>query len=90
MMEKIVHTAKQTVKAIVDIASALPGALSWLGAAGEVAVIVGSLSGVGGAALGLDQKSKKLPARPSPPFIRECDFLIGSFACDARHWTSIP
>jgi hypothetical protein len=66
MIEKIVHTAKQTVKAIVDIASALPGALSWLGAAGEVEVIVGSLSGVGGAALGWI-KNKKLPARPSPP-----------------------
>ncbi|EHK53829.1 hypothetical protein MAXJ12_28293 [Mesorhizobium alhagi CCNWXJ12-2] len=43
---------------MVDMASALPGALSWLGAAREVAVIVGSLNGVGGAALGLDQKQK--------------------------------
>jgi hypothetical protein len=34
-------------------------------------------------------ETKKLPARLSPPYIRECDFLIGSFAWGARHWTPI-
>jgi hypothetical protein len=34
-------------------------------------------------------KTEKLPARLSPPYIRECDFLIGSFAWGARHWTPI-
>ncbi|BCH13368.1 hypothetical protein MesoLjLa_02190 [Mesorhizobium sp. L-2-11] len=40
MIENIVHTAKQTVKAMVDITSACRGALSWLGAAGRFAVNV--------------------------------------------------
>ncbi|WP_245278541.1 hypothetical protein [Mesorhizobium sp. LSHC420B00] len=39
MIEKIVHTAKQTVKAMVDMTSACRGALSWLGAAGRFTVI---------------------------------------------------
>jgi hypothetical protein len=42
MMEKIVHTAKHTVKAMVDMTSACRGALSWLGEAGRFAVMVGS------------------------------------------------
>ena len=81
MMEKIVHTAKQTVKAMVDMRRARPEALSWRGLAGKVAVIVGSgLCGVGDAALHWIAKTKKPPARSSRPLIRDRVYLIGSFA----------
>ena len=58
MIEKIVHTAKQTVKAMVDMVSARVA--GWSVRMGSL--ILCSMGGVGGAALWL--KTKKLPARP--------------------------
>ena len=59
MIEKIVHTAKQTVKAMVDMVSAR---CRWLVGEELGSLILCSMGGVGGAALWL--KTKKLPARP--------------------------
>ena len=77
MIEKIVHTAKQTVKAIVDMESARvagPGRGRGMGS-----LIRCSMGGVGGAALWL--KTKKLPARPLASVHPGCaEDLIGSFA----------
>ena len=61
MMEKIVQTAKQTVKASVDMDNARVAARSWLDGSWAGSVISCSIDGVGGAALWL--KTKKPPAR---------------------------
>jgi hypothetical protein len=84
MIEKIVQTAKQTVKAMVDIESArvgeVPGLSTW-----GICVILSSFAAREVA--GLKIAKKKLPARGRVrhPGSR---FLIGSFASGgARHWT---
>jgi hypothetical protein len=85
MMEKIVHTAKQTVKAIVDIDRARPAARSWVEGIVAGLIMYRSIGGVRGAALWLKTKSRR-PGLPRPD-IRLRRNLIGGFAWRARHWT---
>ena len=69
MMEKTVHTAKQTVKARVEMASARVASL--LGVDSVCSVIPCSMDGMGHAALWLKTKGCR-PGR-SRPFIRGRD-----------------
>ena len=78
MIEKIVHTAKQTVKAMVDMARAR-GSLVLARAEDGHRVIRCSMGGVGGAALCAENKKAAGQASRA----RTCgiaDNLIGSFA----------
>lgn len=65
MIEKIVHTAKQTVKAMVDIDNARVAELSVIWAGMAVFVISGSIIGSNADARWL--KTKKPPARSTAP-----------------------
>src|SRR6266700_2571571 len=72
MMEKIVHAAKQTVKAIVDIRRALAGVLSRRSAAACPALMFTRLR--------LHGPNKKPPDRSRQPAVAGCKDLIGGIA----------
>ncbi|XIK09095.1 hypothetical protein ACG873_22895 [Mesorhizobium sp. AaZ16] len=76
------------MKAMVDMSSARAGALSGLASAGRILVIVCSVERHGRLPRWF-AKTKKLPAKFSRPFIRDREYLIGSFAWGARHWTPV-
>src|SRR5262249_16984563 len=88
MIEKIVQTAKQTVKATVDRDSARIADALAPGAAKGASIILRSRTRrvEGGAAT----KNKKAADRAlASVHLGSQDFLIGSFAGCARHWTQI-
>jgi hypothetical protein len=79
MIEKIVHTAKHTVKAMVDIANARDDASSGLVLTGSGVIMVGSVERPGAPRL-VDRQNKKPPARSRGPFIGNRVNLSGGFA----------
>jgi hypothetical protein len=79
MIEKIVHTAKHTVKAIVDIANARDDASSGLVLTGSGLVMVGSVERPGAPRF-VDRQNKKATSQITRPSIGNRVNLSGSFA----------